>query len=125
MELLNGPQESGPTHWMAAAKLILADLPEWCGEVPYPVKKTAVEDACKAVANGCRNWKKGGEQLLAPFPAVPFNDGAASIGESGHFAIIRRCFASRRAGRLLQVNLMTAITRPLAVSVVANDHTMK
>ncbi len=174
VELLNGPKESRPTHWMAAAKLILADLPEWCGEVPYQVKKIAVEDAYKAFANGCRKWKKGGEPFslrfrsrknpkqscfipssalkgdgiyprisgnmeqaeewpegardsrlvfehgrwhcLVPqkiayqpadnqgrvvaidpgirtFATLYANDGAAKIGESDYFAIIRRCFA--------------------------------
>jgi putative transposase len=159
---------------MAAAKRILADLPEWCGAVPYQVKKIAVEDAYKAFVNGCRKWKKSGESFslrfrsrknpkqscfipssalresgiypkisgtleraedwpeaardsrlvfehgrwhcLVPqktayqpadnqgrvvaidpgirtFATLYSNDGAAKIGESDYFAIIRRCFA--------------------------------
>jgi putative transposase len=183
VELLNGPKESRPTHWMAVAKRILADLPDWCGAVPYQVKKIAVEDAYKAFVNGCRKWKKSGESFslrfrsrknpkqscfipssalresgiypkisgtleraedwpeaardsrlvfeqgrwhcLVPqktayqpadnqgrvvaidpgirtFATLYANDGAAKIGESDYFAIIRRCFALSRKKRRLK-----------------------
>lgn len=60
---LNQPKELRATHWMGAAKQILPTLPEWAKEIPYQVKKIAVEDAYKAFSNGCRKAKKTG----APF----------------------------------------------------------
>lgn len=52
---------------MAAAKLILADLPEWAAAVPYQVKKIAVEDAYKAFSNGCKKWRDTGEPFRLRF----------------------------------------------------------
>ncbi len=46
---------------MGAAKLILQSLPEWAGEIPYQVKKMAVDDAYKAASNGFKKIKKTGE----------------------------------------------------------------
>lgn len=42
---------------MGAAKQILPTLPEWAKEIPYQVKKIAVEDAYKEFSNGCRTAK--------------------------------------------------------------------
>lgn len=52
---------------MGAAKLILSTLPEWAKEIPYQVKKIAVEDAYKAFSNGCKKWKKTGEPFSLSF----------------------------------------------------------
>lgn len=48
---------------MGAAKVILADLPDFCKEVPYQVKKIAIKDAFQALSNGCKKAKTTG----APF----------------------------------------------------------
>lgn len=48
---------------MRAAKQILPTLPDWAKEIPYQVKKIAVEDAYKAFSNGCKKAKSIG----APF----------------------------------------------------------
>ena len=52
---------------MGAAKIILAELPEWAKTIPYQVKKIAVEDAYKAFSNGVRKWKKQGEPFKLKF----------------------------------------------------------
>lgn len=52
---------------MGAAKQILQTLPEWAKEIPYQVKKIAVEDAYKAFSNGCRKAKKTGEPFRLSF----------------------------------------------------------
>lgn len=52
---------------MGAAKQILLTLPEWAKEIPYHVKKIAVEDAYKAFSNGCRKAKKTGEPFRLSF----------------------------------------------------------
>ena len=43
---------------MGAAKIILASLPDWAKDIPYQVKKIAVEDAYKSFSNGIRKFKK-------------------------------------------------------------------
>ena len=52
---------------MGAAKLILQALPDWAKEIPYQVKKIAVEDAYKAFSNGCRKAKKTGKAFNLSF----------------------------------------------------------
>jgi putative transposase len=52
---------------MGAAKIILSTLPDWAKEIPYQVKKIAVEDAYKAFSNGCKKWKKTGEPFSLSF----------------------------------------------------------
>ena len=52
---------------MGAAKQILPTLPEWAKEIPYQVKKIAVEDAYKAFSNGCRKAKNTGEPFRLSF----------------------------------------------------------
>lgn len=52
---------------MWAAKQILQTLPEWAKEIPYQVKKIAVEDAYKAFSNGCRKAKKTGKAFGLSF----------------------------------------------------------
>lgn len=67
VEHLNQPKELRQTHWMGAAKLILQALPDWAKEIPYQVKKIAVEDAYKAFSNGCRKAKKTGKAFNLSF----------------------------------------------------------
>jgi putative transposase len=64
---LNQPKESRQKHWMGAAKIIMADLPNFCKEVPYQVKKIAVKDAYQAFSNGCKKAKKTGEPFKLRF----------------------------------------------------------
>lgn len=52
---------------MAAAKIVMAVLPEWASDVPYQVKKIAVEDAYKAFNNGCSKAKRSGEPFTLRF----------------------------------------------------------
>jgi len=52
---------------MGAAKIILAELPEWAKAIPYQVKKIAVEDAYQAFSNGVRKWQKQGEAFKLKF----------------------------------------------------------
>ena len=52
---------------MGAAKIILSTLPEWAKEIPYQVKKIAVEDAYKAFSNSCKKWRKTGEPFSLSF----------------------------------------------------------
>ncbi len=55
---------------MGAAKIILSTLPDWAKEIPYQVKKIAVEDAYKAFSNGCKKWKDTGEPFSLSFRSV-------------------------------------------------------
>ncbi len=52
---------------MGAAKLILAELPDFAKEVPYQVKKMAVNDAYNAFSNGCRKVKSTGQAFKFKF----------------------------------------------------------
>ena len=46
---------------MAVAPIILGALPEWAKSVPYQVKKIAVKDACTAVREAKKGFKKDGQ----------------------------------------------------------------
>jgi putative transposase len=52
---------------MAAAKPMMADMPEWADGTPYQVKKIAVEDAFKAYSNGIKKFKKLGSTFSLRF----------------------------------------------------------
>ena len=67
VEHLNQPKELRQTHWMGAAKPILASLPDFAKEVPYQVKKMAVSDAFAAFSNGCRKFKSLGKPFSLSF----------------------------------------------------------
>ncbi|WP_424100218.1 helix-turn-helix domain-containing protein [Moorena producens] len=45
-------------NWKAIKTGILNDLPEWCKEVPYQIKSIAIKDACTAVREAKKNYKK-------------------------------------------------------------------
>ncbi|NEQ60874.1 MAG: transposase [Moorea sp. SIO4A1] len=45
-------------NWKAIKTGILNDLPEWCKEVPYQIKSIAVKDACTAVREAKKKYKK-------------------------------------------------------------------
>jgi len=47
-------------NWMAIKSEIIKALPEWTMPVPYQIKSIAVKDACLAVQNAIRKYKKGG-----------------------------------------------------------------
>ncbi|WP_347278268.1 transposase [Limnothrix sp. FACHB-1088] len=46
---------------MAVAPIILGALPEWAKPVPYQIKKIAVKDACTAVREAKKGFKKDGQ----------------------------------------------------------------
>lgn len=52
---------------MGAAKIILSDLPEFCKEVPYQVKKIAVKEAYSAFPNGSLKARRTGEPFKLRF----------------------------------------------------------
>ena len=45
-------------NWFAIKTGILQDLPEWCKEVPYQIKAIAIRDACIAVREAKKKYKK-------------------------------------------------------------------
>ncbi|AOW99274.1 transposase [Moorena producens PAL-8-15-08-1] len=45
-------------NWKAIKTDILNDLPEWCKEVPYQIKSIAIKDACTAVREAKKKYKK-------------------------------------------------------------------
>ncbi len=45
-------------NWKAIKTGILNDLPEWCKAVPYQIKSIAIKDACTAVREAKRKYKK-------------------------------------------------------------------
>ncbi|EGJ30667.1 MULTISPECIES: RNA-guided endonuclease TnpB family protein [Moorena] len=45
-------------NWKAIKTGILNDLPEWCKEVPYQIKSIAIKDACTAVREAKKKYKK-------------------------------------------------------------------
>ncbi|WP_293093516.1 transposase [Moorena sp. SIOASIH] len=45
-------------NWKAIKTGILNDLPEWCKTVPYQIKSIAIKDACTAVREAKKKYKK-------------------------------------------------------------------
>ncbi|NEO82383.1 MAG: transposase [Moorea sp. SIO4G3] len=45
-------------NWKAIKTGILTDLPEWCKAVPYQIKSIAIKDACTAVREAKKKYKK-------------------------------------------------------------------
>ncbi|AOY84790.2 transposase [Moorena producens JHB] len=45
-------------NWLAIKTGILNDLPEWCKTVPYQIKSIAIKDACTAVREAKKKYKK-------------------------------------------------------------------
>ena len=45
-------------NWKAIKTGILNDLPEWCKSVPYQIKSIAIKDACTAVREAKKKYKK-------------------------------------------------------------------
>ncbi|OLT66805.1 hypothetical protein BI334_18950 [Moorena producens 3L] len=48
-------------NWKAIKTGILNDLPEWCKTVPYQIKSIAIKDACTAVREAKKKYKKTGQ----------------------------------------------------------------
>jgi len=53
---LDGPRGK----WTDIANMIIGDLPDFCREIPYQIKKVAVRDACKALTTNKMKAKKTG-----------------------------------------------------------------
>ncbi|WP_293091836.1 transposase [Moorena sp. SIOASIH] len=45
-------------NWKAIKTGILNDLPDWCKEVPYQIKSIGIKDACTAVREAKKKYKK-------------------------------------------------------------------
>ncbi|WP_083304925.1 RNA-guided endonuclease TnpB family protein [Moorea producens] len=45
-------------NWKAIKTGILNDLPEWCKAVPYQIKSIAIKDACTAIREAKKKYKK-------------------------------------------------------------------
>lgn len=67
MDYLKKPKEARESHWMAASKEILSELPDWAGEIPYQVKKMAIKECFDAFSNGFRKMKKTKEKFSLSF----------------------------------------------------------
>jgi putative transposase len=61
----NNPQDR--THWMQLAKIIFAELPDFCNDVPYQIKKIAVSDACDSIIRNCKKVKNQGGRFKLKF----------------------------------------------------------
>jgi putative transposase len=61
----NNPQDR--TNWMQLAKIIFAELPDFCNDVPYQIKKIAVSDACDSFIRNCIKVKKQGGRFKLKF----------------------------------------------------------
>ncbi|WP_229424489.1 helix-turn-helix domain-containing protein [Moorena producens] len=48
-------------NWKAIKTGILNGLPEWCKAVPYQIKSIAIKDACTAVREAKKKYKKTGQ----------------------------------------------------------------
>ncbi|WP_044493321.1 RNA-guided endonuclease TnpB family protein, partial [Moorena sp. SIO3B2] len=48
-------------NWKAIKTGILNDLPEWCKAVPYQIKSIGIKDACTAVRESKKKYKKTGQ----------------------------------------------------------------
>lgn len=66
VELLKGIDGPRP-KWNKVANAIIADLPDFCREIPYQIKKIAVRDACKALTAGKVKAKQTGEPFELHF----------------------------------------------------------
>ena len=51
IDFLNNIDGARP-YWMIVAKIILAELPIFCKEVPYQIKKIAIKEDCQAISAG-------------------------------------------------------------------------
>ena len=60
-------QPGTKANWKAVKTGILHDLPEWCAEVPYQVKSIAIRDACTAVREAKKQFRRTGK-----FQAIGF-----------------------------------------------------
>jgi len=60
---LDGPRPK----WNEVANLIIADLPDFCREIPYQIKKIAVRDACRALTAGKQKAVRTGKPFSLRF----------------------------------------------------------
>ena len=55
-------QQSGTkANWKAIKTELIKSLPEWAKEIPYQIKSIAIKDACTAVREAKKKYKKTGE----------------------------------------------------------------
>ena len=82
VEFLNNLNGDPRPHWMAVAKIILADLPMFCKEVPYQIKKIAVKEACLSMTSGKIKVKKTGKPFKLKFKSRKDNTQSCYIPKS-------------------------------------------
>jgi len=63
---IKGPRQ----HWTMIAMFILFDLPDWCKQVPYQIKKIAVKDACISFTNNKYKVKRSGGKFKLKFKSA-------------------------------------------------------
>jgi len=54
-------QPDAQANWKAIKGGLLSSLPEWCKEIPYQIKSIAIKDACTAVREAKKKYKKTGQ----------------------------------------------------------------
>jgi len=54
-------QPDAKANWKAIKGGLLSSLPEWCKEIPYQIKSIAIKDACTAVREAKKKYKKTGQ----------------------------------------------------------------
>ncbi|MEQ9551201.1 MAG: helix-turn-helix domain-containing protein [Coleofasciculus sp. G3-WIS-01] len=60
-------QPDTKANWKAIKGGILDSLPEWCKEVPYQIKSIAIKDACTAVREANKKYKRTGQRKKVKF----------------------------------------------------------
>lgn len=65
IEYLN--QTKSKEHWMKIAKDVLNDLPEFCSEAPYQIKKMAVKEAFQSFFTNVKKLRKLGQPFKLGF----------------------------------------------------------
>ena len=60
LEYLKGLTETRPVWTDVATDIILPELPEWAGEIPFQIKKLAVKEACAAYSGAKQKYRRKG-----------------------------------------------------------------
>jgi len=60
-------QPDTKANWRAIKGELLNSLPEWCSSIPYQIKSIAIKDACTAVREAKKKYKKTGQVQKVKF----------------------------------------------------------
>jgi putative transposase len=72
IEYLNQPNTKA--IWKRIKTEIIHSLPEWANETPYQIKSIAIKDACDAISNAKRKFKKTGKISRVKFRSRKLGD---------------------------------------------------